>query len=99
MSTNFFINSTVKSYPKQHPYQSIKEVILGKKYELSLTFIGTKKAQKLNQQYRKKTYIPNVLSFPLDITHGEIFICPEISYKEADDFNLTKDGYIAFLFI
>lgn len=96
--TNFSLNSTVKSYP-DFPYQTIKEAILGKQYSLSLAFIGTKRAQKLNTTYRQKTYVPNVLSFPLDEKCGEIFICPEISYKEAWEFNLSKEGYVAFLFI
>jgi probable rRNA maturation factor len=77
----------------------MKEEILGKKYELSVAFVGTKRAQKLNVEYRKKAYVPNVLSFPLDETHGEMYLCPEIAYPEAKDFNLSKDGYIAFLFI
>lgn len=94
----FSLSSTIAHYPK-FPYQEIKDAILGKKYNLSLAFIGTKRAQKLNVEYRKKTYVPNVLSFPLSDSIGEIYICPEISYPEAKDFNLTKDGYIAFLFI
>jgi probable rRNA maturation factor len=98
MSSKFSITSTIKSYPN-FPYQEIKNAILGKNYELSLTFVGTKRAQKLNVDYRKKNYVPNVLSFPLSDDCGEIFICPEIAYKEAWEFNLSKNGYIAFLFI
>jgi probable rRNA maturation factor len=98
MSQKFSITSTIKSFPA-FPYQEMKEAVLGKNYELSLTFVGTKRAQKLNVDYRQKTYVPNVLSFPLDEACGEIFICPEISYKEAWEFNLSKEGYIAFLFI
>lgn len=96
--TTFSLSSTISSYPN-FPYREIKEAILGKKYELSLAFVGTKRAQKLNISYRQKTYVPNVLSFPLDEEHGEIYICPEIAYPEAKDFNLSKEGYIAFLFI
>ena len=77
----------------------MKKAVLGKSYNLSVAFIGTKRAQTLNKSYRQKTYVPNVLSFPLDEKNGEIFICPEIAYGEAKDFNLSKDGYIAFLFI
>jgi rRNA maturation RNase YbeY len=95
---NFSLSSTIANYPN-FPYLEIKEAILGKKYVLSVAFVGTKRAQKLNVEYRKKTYVPNVLSFPLDLEHGEIFICPEIAYPEAKDFNLSKEGYIAFLFI
>lgn len=99
MDLDFFsINSTIKSFPS-FPYKEIKEAILGKKYQLSLNFIGTIRAQRLNTTYRKKDYIPNVLSFPLSETQGEIYICPKISYPEARDFNLSKEGYIAFLYI
>ncbi|MCB9811034.1 MAG: rRNA maturation RNase YbeY [Candidatus Nomurabacteria bacterium] len=99
MSTDTYsITSTIKHYPS-FPYQNIKEAILGKKYTLSLTFVGEKRAQQLNINYRKKDYVPNVLSFPLDENNGEIFICPKIANKEAWQYNLTKDGYIAFLFI
>lgn len=94
----FSITSTVATYPT-FPYEEIKNAILGKKYELSLAFVGTKRARTLNTLYRQKTYVPNVLSFPLDTTHGEIFICTEVSYPEAKNFNLSREGYIAYLFI
>jgi len=94
----FSITSTVKKYPV-HEYQAIKDAILGKRYTLSLVFIGTKKATRLNEQYRQKTYSPNVLSFPLDACTGEIFICPRVAQTQAAKYNLSKDGYVAFLFI
>jgi len=93
------VTSTVKNYPKQHPYEEMKRSILGTKYELSLVFVGNKRAAALNQTYRKKTYSPNVLSFPLSDTAGEIFITPAVAKSEAAKFNLSTDGYIAFLFI
>lgn len=98
MSLTYHFASTISHYP-DFPYQKIKESILGKSYTLAHTFIGTKKARTLNQTYRQKNYVPNVLSFPLTKTMGEIYLCPEISYPEAKDFNLSKEGYIAFLFI
>jgi len=97
-SSSLTITSTIAHYPN-FPYQKIKDAILGSSYELSLAFVGTKRAQKLNQAYRNKGYVPNVLSFPLDKKTGEIVICPEIAYPEAKDFSLSTDGYIAFLFI
>ncbi len=99
MSTpHFTLSSTIARYP-EFPYQAIKEAILGKQYDLSVAFVGTKRAQTLNREYRKKTYVPNVLSFPLGEKTGELYLCPEIAYPEAKDFNLSRDGYIAFLFI
>lgn len=92
------ISSTVAKYPK-HPYETIKNTILGKSYALSLTFVGEARAQKLNLTYRQKDYTPNILSFPLDAKTGEMFICPAVAKKQAKDFNLSVDGYMAFLFI
>lgn len=97
-TSNLTISSTVKKYPNL-PFQSYKDEILGKKYNLSLAFIGAKKAKALNIATRKKTYVPNVLSFPLSDTQGEIYLCPETAYSEAKDFKLSPKGYIAFLFI
>lgn len=94
----FSINSTVKTYP-EYPYEAIKEAVLGKKYRLSLNFIGPRRAQKLNVTYRQKTYSPNVLSFPYDDKTGEIYLCPQVALPEAKDFNLSPNGYIAFLYI
>lgn len=96
--STFAISSSVKTYPA-HPYAEIKDTILGKKYTISLAFIGDAKAQKLNQEHRKKSYVPNVLSFPLDDQNGEIFIAPSVAKKEAKKFDMTVDGYIGFLFI
>lgn len=94
----FSITQKVKTIPL-FPYETVKNDILGKKYSLSLSFVGATRAQKLNVQYRKKTYTPNVLSFPLEKTIGEIVICPDIARKEHKEYNLSVDGYIAFLFI
>jgi rRNA maturation RNase YbeY len=92
------ISSTVKSYPSW-PYETIKNTILGKQYSLSLTFVGEARAKQFNIKYRKKDYVPNVLSFPLDEKTGEIIICPAVAKKQAKDFDLSVDGYIAYLFI
>lgn len=95
----FSISTTVKRYPKKIPYAEIKRGILGTRYELSLVFIGTRRAATLNRTYRQKTYTPNILSFPLDEHTGEIFICPEVAAREARQFDMSKTGYIAYLFI
>ncbi len=97
MST-FAIASTVKSYPT-FQYETMKNDILGKRYDLSLQFVGPTRAAKLNQTYRQKTYTPNVLSFPLTEDTGEIFICPQVAVKEAAKYDLSTSGYVAYLFI
>jgi len=96
---HFSISKTTKAPLPKHSYETIKNDILGKSYTLSLNFIGAISAQKLNQAYRQKDYIPNVLSFPLTKTDGEIFICPTVAKREARKFGMTFSGYIGFLFI
>ncbi len=97
-TAQFTLSSTIARYP-DFPYEEIKKAILGSSYTLSVAFVGTARARRLNQTYRHKDYVPNVLSFPLDTAHGELYLCPEIAYPEAKEFNLSRDGYIAFLFI
>lgn len=92
------ISHTTKTYPK-HDYQSMAAAVLGKTYELSLVFHGATRAQHLNQESRGKSYVPNVLSFPLTKQTGEIYIYPGAAKKEAAQFDLSERGYVAYLFI
>lgn len=56
-----------------------------KDVELSIIFVGRKKAKDLNVKYRQKTYIPQVLGFPMSkekdvdglIHLGDIVICTQ----------------------
>ena len=95
------IQNTTKQKPlsKEADFVLIKDSILGKKYELSLVFGGDQKSRKLNWQFRKKTYIPNVLSFPIDENIGEIFINIKKSKSESKNFEMSEKNYIKFLFI
>ncbi len=81
------------------PFSEIKNTLLGKKYELSVNFIPPKEAQKLNISYRKKDYIPNILSFPLSENEGEIYICLSIVRNGAKEFSLTYSGFLHLIFI
>lgn len=94
-------NNTTKQSPflKEADFVAIKNSILGKKYTLSLNFIGESLAKKLNKEYRNKTYTPNILSFPLDDKEGEIFICSKTIPKESKEFEMTPKQYETFLFI
>ncbi|MFZ2048783.1 MAG: rRNA maturation RNAse YbeY [Minisyncoccia bacterium] len=56
------------------PFESIKNAVLGKDYELSLVFCGSRLSRRLNKTYRGKDKQTNVLSFPLSENSGEIFI-------------------------
>lgn len=93
------IRNTTRAIAPRHPYDTIVDSILGKSYSATLVFIGRDRARNLNQQYRNKSYIPNVLSFPLDATTGEIYICLEVAKREANKFEMTYSQYVAFLLI
>jgi len=95
----FSIGQTTKAAPPRLPYKKIKDDILGTEYVLSLMFIGEARATKLNRTYRRKTYVPNVLSFPLDVDAGEVFITLSRAQREAAAYGMTPRQYVAYLFI
>ncbi len=95
---SLFVHKTVKHIPSL-PYEMIAKGILGNAYTLTLLFVGETRARKLNQKYRNASYIPNVLSFPLDAKTGEIYITPCIAKKEAPKHHMSYEKYIGFLFI
>lgn len=63
---------------------------LEEKTELSLNFVGKRKAGQLNKSYRKMDYIPEVLSFPMKekgpdriLRLGDIVICFPLARDQA----------------
>lgn len=81
------------------PYEKIKESILGARYELSLSFVSPREAKLLNQTYRKKTYIPNTLSFPLSRSQGQIIICRSVARTQAKEHAMSYRTYLVYLLI
>ena len=81
------------------PYEDMAAAVLGKKYDLSLVLCGDKLAQKINRQYRNKTYYPNVLSFELDTENGEIFLNMRKAQREAKQLGTTEKKRIALLYV
>ena len=76
------------------PFLRIKETLLGKAYDLTITFCTPLESQKYNKDYRKKNYPTNILSFPLSKTEGEVYICLSIARLDATKFQMS---YIKFL--
>jgi probable rRNA maturation factor len=67
--------------------EKIKNEILGKRYELSFSFVSADEIKELNKKYRKKNKPTDILSFPLDQKMGEILICREIATQKSKDYN------------
>jgi ssRNA-specific RNase YbeY (16S rRNA maturation enzyme) len=68
-------------------YTKIKELVLGKKYELSFAFVSPsamRKAMKYKKTHEKK--LSNVLAFPLSKTSGEILICKQAAKPYTVDY-------------
>jgi probable rRNA maturation factor len=80
-------------------FVNLKNAVLGKKYDLSVVFIGPKEMQKLNKIYRDKDYATDILSFPISKTEGEIFICKQKSDQKSKEYDRTKENFLYFLFI
>lgn len=68
-------------------------------WDISLVFVGPKKAQELNQQLRGKSYTPNVLSYALGEKSGEIFICLAEAAKQAPAHDMSERTFVLYLFI
>lgn len=80
-------------------FVSIKNHVLGKKYELSLVFVDLKTSARLHKKWKNKTGPANILSFPLDKNKGEIFISLAMARKTASEFARDYHNFVLFLFI
>ncbi len=79
--------------------EEIKDVILGKGYELSFALVSPKQSHEINKKYRDKDYPANVLSFPLSENSGEIILDKETAGPHAKDFDMKKSEFMLFLVI
>lgn len=53
----------------------------------------------LNSKYRNINHSTDILSFPLEVDSGEIYMCIDEAKKEAPKFDRNIDTFIPFLFI
>lgn len=77
----------------------VAESILGARYELSVSFVGRRRAKAANVATRGKTYTPNVLSFPISKTEGEILVCQDLLDRDARRFGLPTRAAAALFLI
>ncbi|MFA6414983.1 MAG: rRNA maturation RNase YbeY [Candidatus Paceibacterota bacterium] len=68
-------------------------------WDISLVFVGPTRARDLNKQLRGKEYTPNVLSYALDSTNGEIIICLAEAQKQAPAYGMNERQFVLYLFI
>ncbi|HVM73538.1 MAG TPA: rRNA maturation RNase YbeY [Candidatus Paceibacterota bacterium] len=93
------IKTTIRGPVPRIPFADIARTILGDTYELSLVICGDTLARRMNIEYRKKSYAPNVLSFPLSKNEGEIFLNIRKSEREAKFYNIPTKERLAYLYV
>lgn len=93
------LSNTTRGKLPSLPLPAMKREILGAKYELSIAFIGSTRARALNKSTRHRTYAPNVLSFPLSKSEGEIYICPMVAKRQAPSYGMNYRKFLIFLII
>ncbi|MBV9349385.1 MAG: rRNA maturation RNase YbeY [Patescibacteria group bacterium] len=81
------------------PFPRIKEKVLGKKYELSVSFVPSGTIRVLNRKYRQKDAATDILSFGLSKNFGELYICMPEAEKKSRLFGMSLTGYLGYLFI
>lgn len=98
-NSNCSITNTTKGKLPGLPFVSIKEAVLGKKYDLSVVFVSRQKIRKLNHEHRDKDKATDILSFQLSNVAGEIYINLDETKKEAKKFGRDFGNFLQFLFI
>lgn len=93
------IKSTIRSRTPHLPYEAMTRAVLGARYELSLVICGDTLARRINNEYRKKSYKPNVLSFPLSKNEGEIFLNVRKAEREARETGVSLKHRLGLLFV
>ena len=95
----FAIAYTTRHRVPRVPFLRMKEKVLGKKYELSVAFVSSKKMHAFNKKYRTKDAPTDILSFALSKDSGELYLSmPEVA-KKAKLFRMTTRNYLGYLFI
>ncbi len=97
--SHFRVTALTKDRIPHLPFLSMKEHVLGSAYDLSLVIVGDARSRTLNTTYRNKTYTPNVLSFPLDDTQGEIYLNLKQAKREYRARGESYEYFVALLFI
>lgn len=97
MASVAITNFTRRSVPR-FAYAKVAAAVLPG-WDISLVFVGAARAQKLNVQLRKKSYIPNVLSYAVGEKNGEVFICLEEAARQAPAHDMSSRTFVLYLFI
>jgi rRNA maturation RNase YbeY len=77
------IYNETKTRINESRFLDLRNKILGKDFDLSISILDGKNSQKINRKVRKMTYVPNTLSLKYSKTSGEVILTPEVIKKET----------------
>lgn len=80
---------------QEFPMREIKDQLqkhLSVKETVNVIFVTPKQIKKLNQEYREKDEVTDVLSFNIDTSGilGELYVCPEYIINTTDEEKLKE---------
>jgi probable rRNA maturation factor len=94
------VTKTVRGNPPSGlPLARLRDAILGKKYNLSVTWCGDHLSRRLNRTYRSKDASTDILSFPLDQNEGELYVNLGRLEHDAARFKVARGIYAQYLLI
>jgi len=99
MSKTVFITNKTKAKPPRLAFESMKNEVLGKDYQLSVVYVDDKLSQKLNKGRRGKNKPTDILSFALSAVEGEIFLNLKRVREQAPLHGRNFKNFTEFLFI
>jgi rRNA maturation RNase YbeY len=80
------------------PFEAVAKAVLPA-WDVSLAFMGARRARALNIRLRGKSYVPNVLSYATGSRSGEIIVCLEEARKQAPRYGMSEAVFVLYLFI
>ena len=104
MKINFFNESSLKTRAYEKLIKRVFKTINSKK-EFNIIFVDKDEIQRINREFRQIDRVTDVISFALcddkDIVQtdelGDIFICLDRAFEQANDYGHSVDREVAFL--
>ncbi len=81
---------------------TVKNTILGKTYDLSVSFVGMEKMRAVNKTNRNIDKATDILSFPIEVGtrgSGEIYICMEKVLQKSIVFEISMKKYLEYVLV
>lgn len=96
--------TTLKGVPSKKTLTHWLRAVVPTNAEITIRIVDEDEARSLNQAFRSKDYVPNVLAFPFDETldgflWGDIVICASVVFQEAQDFGVPSSFRFAHLLV